>query len=418
MKRLTYYAIIISVTLTLLILLWQFRSAVILLVLSLVLTAALRPSVDFLVQRGLRAGWARLLVYLFVFGILGFGIYLIIGPVLNELQKLTNYLVVLYDITYNAWQNGSDLQRAAVGRVPPPEQLGELIAGSSGASALRLLFGVTQGAATIVAGLVVIIALSLYWAADRSHFERLWLSLLPAGQRIQARRIWYKTEGTMGAYLRSEFLQSVLAVILLAIGYRLIGLDYPILMGLLAGIAWLIPLVGFVFAALMSFLLGLASGGGLPLALAALAITAVTLAFLEFFVEPRLFRRNQFSGVLIVVVIVMMVDAYGLTGFLIAPPLAVALQVSLSHIIKAIRRPPPPEVEIDTIEQRIAAVTARYNGQAASAGATSNGATPREDTPADAMSEAEPVVMPPEVASFITRLQGLVAEARQLALEE
>lgn len=394
MKRLAFYAVVIAVTLTLLILLWQFRSAVILLILSLVLTAALRPSVDFLVERGLRAPWARLLVYLLVFGILGFGIYLIVGPLLNELQQLTNYLVVLYDMTYHAWQNGSAVQKAAVGRVPPPDQLGELLAGTSGASALRLLFGVTQGAATLLAGLVVIIALSLYWSADRSHFERLWLSLLPAGQRIQARRIWYKTEGTMGAYLRSEFLQSVLAVIILAIGYRLIGLDYPILMGLLAGVAWLIPLVGFVFAALISFLLGLASGGGLPLALSALALTAVVLAFLEFFVEPRLFRRNQFSGVLIIVAIVMMVDAYGLTGFLIAPPLAVALQVSLSLIIKAIRRPPPPEVEINSIEQRIAAVTALYNGQAAPDG--------------------EPVVMPPEVASFLGRLRGLVAEARQI----
>ncbi len=403
MKRLAYYTIIIAVTLTLLILLWQFRSAVILLVLSLVLTAALRPSVDFLVERGLRTGWARLLVYLFVFGVLGFGIYLIIGPLLDELQQLTNYLVVLYDITYNAWQNGSAVQQAVVARLPAPDQLGELIAGTSGASALRLLFGVTQGAATILAGLVIVVALSLYWSADRSHFERLWLSLLPAGQRIQARRIWYKTEGTMGAYLRSEFLQSVLAVIILAIGYRIIGLDYPILMGLLAGVAWLIPLVGFVFAALMSFLLGLASGGGLPLALGALALTAATLAFLEFFVEPRLFRRNQFSGVLIVVMIVMLVDAYGLTGFLIAPPLAVALQVSLSLIIKAIRRPPPPEVEIDSIEQRIAAVTAIYNGQAPPGGATPDG---------------EPVVMPPEVASFIGRLRGLVAEARQMALEE
>ncbi len=407
MKRLAFYAIVISVTLTLLILLWQFRSAVILLILSLVLTAALRPSVDFLVERGLRAGWARLLVYLLVFGILGFGLYLIIGPLLDELQRLTNYLVILYDVTYRAWENGSAVQQAVVGRVPPPDQLGELLAGTSGASALRLLFGVTQGAATVLAGLVVVIALSLYWSADRSHFERLWLSLLPAGQRIQARRIWYKTEGTMGAYLRSEFLQSVLAVIILAIGYRLIGLDYPILMALLAGVAWLIPLVGFVFAALISFLLGLASGGGLPLALGALAMTAAVLAFLEFFVEPRLFRRNQFSGVLIIVAIVMMVDAYGLTGFLIAPPLAVALQVSLSLIIKAIRRPPPPEVEIATIEQRIAAVTALYNGQAAPGGPTLDGATPDE-----------PVVMPPEVASFINRLKGLVAEARQVALEE
>ena len=58
MKRLAFYTIVIAVTLALLVLVWQFRSAVILLVLSLVLTAALRPTVEFFVARGLRPGLA------------------------------------------------------------------------------------------------------------------------------------------------------------------------------------------------------------------------------------------------------------------------------------------------------------------------------------------------------------------------
>lgn len=214
----------------------------------------------------------------------------------------------------------------------------------------------------------------------------------------------------MGAYVRSEFVQSFLAAILLAIGYRLIGLNYPILMAILAAVAWLIPLVGFVFAALASFLFGLASVGGLPVALAALALTTAVLAFLEFVVEPRLFRRSQFSGVLIIFLILVMVEAYGMIGFLLAPPLAVALQVLGSHILRAMRRQPTTEIEFETLEKRLAEVRARYDGQTAIDGqSAADGA---------ATADGQPLPMPPEVASLHGRLAALIEGARQVTLEE
>lgn len=393
MKRLAVYTTVIAATLALLVILWQFRSVAILLVISLVLTAALRPSVDFLAERGLRAGLARAAVYLLVLGVLGLGLYLISGPLVRELEILSNYLVVLYDSTYRIWAVGTSLQQAVVERLLAPDQLTESAVGPAGAAIAQLLFGVTQNAATIIAGLVIVIALSLYWSADRSHFERLWLSLLPANRRIQARRIWQKTESTMGAYLRSEAIQSFLAVILLVIGYRIIGNDFALLTGLLAGVAWLVPLVGFVFAALLSFLFGLASSGGLPVAVGALVLTTAVLAFLEFVVEPRLFRRSQFSGVLIIVVMVMLVNAYGLTGFLLAPPLAVALQVLVSHVIYATRHTTTAAVEIETLEKRLRSIQADYD-------------------------ETGDEAMPREIASLYGRLNELIEEARRLAPDE
>lgn len=398
MKRLAFYAAIIAATLALLILLWQFRSIVILLIFSLVMTAALRPSVRFLEERGMRAGLARALVYLLLFGLVGLALFLISGPLLEELRTLTNYLVVLYDNTYRMWAEGTALQQSIAARLPAPDELDETMIGPAGAAALQVVFGVTQNALTIVAAIIVVTALSLYWSADHNHFERLWLSLLPAGRRIQARRIWQKTEGTMGAYMRSEVIQSFLAVVLLVLGYTFIRNDYPILTGLLAGVAWLIPMVGFIFAALISFLFGLASNGGLTAAVGALVVTTAVLAFLEFVVEPRLFRRSQFSGVLIVVVILMMVDAYGLIGFLIAPPLAVALQVLTNQVIQAIRRPATAALEFSTIEERLAALSAHYPAVDSAAGG--------ENT------------MPPEIASLYVRLKALVDGSRGLAWDE
>jgi len=391
MKRVAFYTTVIAATLALLVILWQFRSVGILLLVSLVLAAALRPSVEFLINHGLPPTPARVLVYVSLVAGIGLGIFLLSGPLMKELQHLSNYLVVTYNVTYQTWSEGTSIQQAIVERLPG-DQLNETMLG---VAALQSLFGVTQSVATLIGGTVIIIALSLYWSVDRIHFERLWLSLLPAHRRIQARRIWLKTESTMGAYMRSEIIQSVLAVVLLAVGYALIGHDYPIFTGLLAGIAWIIPLVGFVIAALLSFLLGLASSGGMPMAVAALVVTTVVLAFLEFVVEPRLFRRNQFSGVLIIIVIMMLVNAYGLVGFLIAPPLAVAVQVLLGQIARVVRNGPTTAVQLKTIEKRLQAINERYSPDG-----DNNGQ------------------MPPEIASLYGRLKELVAEAGEAAREE
>jgi len=392
MKRLAIYVAVIAVTIAALVLAWQFRSVLILLLLSLMVAAALRPSAEFLMARGVRESLAWLLVYLGLFGSIALALFFLSGRLLNELQLLSNYLVVIYDSTFQRWSASDGLLNAVAQRLPPPDRLPEVLAGPSGLSILRLLFGVTQSAVAVLAGLVIIVVLSLYWSSDRAHFERLWLSLLPANQRVEARSIWRQTEASIGAYLRSEFVQSVLAVAMLAVAYNLLGIDYPILAALLAGLAWIIPMAGFVFAAGLSFLAGLASTGAYDVALLTMLVTAAVLAFLEFVVEPRFFQRNEFSGLLIVLMVLIMVEAYGLIGFVIAPPLAVALQVLVGHVVRYMQQPRTPAVEIETLESRLATIHAAWDERERVAEQPS-----------------------PEVGSLLQRLADLVAEARRVS---
>src|SRR6185369_9351425 len=101
--------------------------------------------------------------------------------------------------------------------------------------------------------------LSVYWSTNQVHFERLWLSLLPAEQRKLARNVWRTIELELGAYIRSEIIQSFLAGFLLTIGYWMLGCPYPALLGVFGAIAWLIPLVGAPLAMVLPLLVGLLS---------------------------------------------------------------------------------------------------------------------------------------------------------------
>ena len=69
---------------------------------------------------------------------------------------------------------------------------------------LPAILGFTQGMGGVVSGAIVILFLSLYWSINQVLFERLWLSLLPSGQRKQPRDIWRTIESDVGAYVRSQ----------------------------------------------------------------------------------------------------------------------------------------------------------------------------------------------------------------------
>jgi predicted PurR-regulated permease PerM len=386
-KRLAGYTVVVLATLALLVVLWQFRTIIILLYISLVLAAALRPGVNWLSDKGLPISLARVLVYVVVFGGFGLLIYLIGRLVLDELQILSNYLVILYESFHMRMANGSAFQQSIAGVLPLPDALPAALSGSNDNSIIELLAGATQNMVTLVAGGVIIIVLSLYWSADRNHFERLWLSVLAAPERIEARSIWRNTESAMGAYLRSEIIQMLLAGLLLGAGYSVMGLTYPLLGALLGAVAWLIPMVGFLLIAALSFLLGIITSGSGIMALVALGYSVLVMLFLEFVIEPRLFQRHRYSGLLIIFIMILLVQAYGFAGFIIAPPLAVALQVFGSRLVRVIQRPQSITVQIEGLEERVSELQVTRN--------TDDEEGPRK-----------------EIESLIRRLEGLVERSK------
>lgn len=392
MKRLAGYTAVVLATLGAFVVLWQFRSVLILFLLSLMIAAAVRPLLARLVERKIPAAIALLLIYLTTLAGIGFAFYLIGGQLIDELQRLGNDLIGFYDRTYVTWQGGTPFQDAIVSRLPPPGRLSETVAGSGGLQLAQAIFGVTSGIAAAVAGLGLIIILSIYWSADQNHFERLWLSVMPAGRRIQARHAWRVMEMTVGDYARSEFVQVILAAILLGAGYSLLGLTSPILLALISSVAWLLPMAGAILMTLLALLVGLASGGW-GLAAAAVAYTLAVMALLEFVVEPRLFKRTSSSGLLVILLMLPLVDSYGLVGFMIAPPLAVALQAVLGNAIRLYLQPAVAAVEIEGLEARYQELYALF--------------TEDKDEP-----------LPPEIANILERLERLLGEARQLAAAE
>ena len=84
----------------------------------------------------------------------------------------------------------------------------------------------------------------------------------------------------------------------------------------------------------------------------------LTQAGLEFVVEPRLFDRKHLSSLLVVIMVLILVEQYGLVGFFIAPPLAAAIQIIARELVQpapaaALEIAPPPTLQIDSLKKRL-----------------------------------------------------------------
>lgn len=332
MRRFAGYTLVVMATLATLYLLWLLHAVVGVFVLSLFFAATVRPIISRLKRRGLRTGIALGLTYA---GIVLFFVLLaaaLNGPLSLESQALIDAFGSQYDTGHARWSVGTGFQKMVAAQLPPPNDLYESLAADDGRVLVNALLRVGQTVGTVVAALVLVMVISIYWTLDQAHFERVWLALVKPEHRARAREIWRATEWGIGSYLRNEGTQAIIAFLLLWLGYGLMDIRYPTILAVVGSLAWLIPVVGFIFAIFPAFLGGL--GGGMVVAIVSVIYTILILLLLEFVVQPRLFRRRLYSPIVVMLMLVPLADVFGILGLLAAPPLAVALQTLLSSLLQ------------------------------------------------------------------------------------
>lgn len=354
-KHLVRFGTAVMTTLLALVALWQFRTVAVYLVASFALAIAVRPVVKHWVKQRLTMRVVLILLYLVVLGSLGLFLFLAGRSAIYEIQQMTSVVSAQGEWTLPQWLVGTPFQQTLIARLPTPNKLFEAVTGDQGQYVLPAILGFTQGIGSLVSGAVIVLFLSLYWSGNQIHFERLWLSLLPPGQRRQVRDIWQTIELDVGVYIRGQVVQSLLAGLLLGLGYWAIGSPYALLLALTGALVCLIPLFGTPLALLSPLLVGLLTG--VQLSLWTALYTLVVLIVLGVWVKPRLFKRRQDNPILTVVILMALADAFGLLGIIIAPPLSAACQILWSSLVSR-RAVAESAAQISDLKERQAQVWA------------------------------------------------------------
>lgn len=329
-KRVITYAAAFSVIALTVFILWQVKEVVVYFLLSLVLGAIIRPLADFLKSKSWYVKALSILGILLAIAGLGYVLYLAFMRLSKELNLLINTISNLDRWFLPVWLENLGFARNLIDLLPPPGQLFEIATADGGSLILPALQNFSMNLVTVISGLVIIIFLSIYWTGSQDRFERLWLSLLSVERRQRARTTWRQIDDSLGDYGRFLLFKFLLTWLLVSVGVYYLRSPYPVLLGLLVASANLVPVVGLIFALLLTLAIGLLSS--ILFYPWLLAFVFAVLALLDVFVWPKLYRDKWDAPILRLVILLVISETLGLSWLLLAPPLAVAAQIIWNSI--------------------------------------------------------------------------------------
>ena len=185
--------------------------------------------------------------------------------------------------------------------------------------------------AEVVGSMVTILAVVFFWLIEHAQLQRYALSFLPAPRRAGAREAWDDVEERLGQWVRGQL--TLMAVMAVATGllYSILGLPSALLLGLIAGIAEAIPIVGPLLGAIPALLIAATIRPELVLAV---AIAYVVIQFVESNVlVPIVMKRSVgLSAFLVMITILVGAAIAGIPGAFLAVPIAAAVDVALERL--------------------------------------------------------------------------------------
>jgi predicted PurR-regulated permease PerM len=358
-KKLIDIGLAVMAALLALVVLWQLRIVVIYVLISLMISSALRPLVKRLSGLGFFQRLSWILLYLFVSAGFIFLIYVSGKSAIDQIQLLVRNLAILNTWKVPYWLEQSMFNQVVVARLPPPSTFLEAVTGNEGQHVISVLFGLSRDIGSLVTGFLIILFMSIYWSMNQIHFERLWLSLLPSARRKQTRGIWRTIEPEMGAYIRSQVIISIIAGLALGLGYWVFGSPFPSLLAIISAISSFVPVVGISFSVIAALLLGMMTSAqhGLLISL----FTLITLVTLAIWIRPKFYDRRWENLILTVVLLIALADAFGLIGIILAPPLSVIIQIIWTRLVTRHVETGPGQ-QISDLKQRMANLQEEIDG--------------------------------------------------------
>lgn len=191
------------------------------------------------------------------------------------------------------------------------------------------IMGVVAGALSFVLGLTVVVVVLLYLVfllIDYRLMSRTWKGFLPPQYREDIIGFVEEFRDAMSRYFRGQFIIAVVAGLLLAIGFKLIGLRLAILFGLGVGMLNMVPYlqtVALIPGVILGVIRGLETGGSIGLSvLLVLIVFAVVQLLQDALLTPKIMGKSVgLRPVLLLLSVFVWGRLLGFLGLVLAIPL-------------------------------------------------------------------------------------------------
>ena len=313
-----------AVVIVVLLLVW-FSRRVILLLFAGLLIALILSSLTNLLRKVLPVGhkMAFAIVLVLLAGIVWGTIMLIAPSIAEQFNELADRLPRLFSDFMDRVRSSAVYQR--IQEILPG--LKEMMP-TQGGGKFTQVFSSTFEA---ISAFVFISFTALFLAASPGPYQRLVIRLFPPALRDKARETTSRVICTLKYWLLGQAVSMSVVGVVTGTALAIAGIPFAAALGILAGLAEFIPIVGPLFAAIPGLLVALSEGGNKFVA--ALIIYLVIQFFEGNLLMPLVQRKAiDLPPVITLLALFVLGGAFGLLGMFVAAPFAALTLVLIEDI--------------------------------------------------------------------------------------
>ncbi|MAG44478.1 hypothetical protein CL633_01155 [bacterium] len=277
------------------------RDVVLIFFVSLVLVAALNPPVEWLEKRKIPRILSTILIFFLAIGIFSVSVYIIVPPLAQQLSSLTHNIPEL-------------IQKV------PFELKADYIQDFLG-NAAGYLAGVPVGISTVL----VILIITFYLLAQKQSLEKLIKAIAPYRRRRYVLGLSQRIQKKLGYWLLGQVVASLVVGILTFIGLLILKIDYALILGILVGLAEIVPfgpIVAFIPAGILGFMQSPVTG------VLVIVLYLIVQQIEGHVIVPQIMKKAVgLNPVLIILALLVGGKLGGILGLAIAIPVAAGLSV-------------------------------------------------------------------------------------------
>ncbi len=321
----------VIVVLLILALIYLLRDVILILVVSLILTAALNPWVNSLQRRKVPRILATVFIYLAFFGTFIIILILMIPPIAEQVKEVAANFPDYYRRITSDFEQFRDfsLQESLFDNLESwlsslSTNIGQTTAGVF--SALVTLFG----GLFAFAGVFVI---TFYMLLEENALKKFVKSVTSPKYQPYIFQLLNRMQERLRLWLRGQLILSLIIGVLTYVGLLIIGVKYSLILGLWAGLTEFIPYLGPMLGAIPAVFIALTTGSFVKALF--VVIWYIIIQQLENdLIVPKVMEKTVGLNPL-VVIIVMLIGAKlaGIVGLLLAIPVTLILKAFMEDFL-------------------------------------------------------------------------------------
>jgi predicted PurR-regulated permease PerM len=205
-----------------------------------------------------------------------------------------------------------------------------LSAGENRQVVTRYLTGLRSVTTSVISGLIIFLLgpiMAFYLLVDLPRLHRGMLALIPPGRREEIQGLMDQIGQAVGGFFRGQLLVALFVGVASSIGLWIIGLPFWLLVGMVAGVFNLVPLIGPFIGGGLAVVIALVSGQPLKALWAALVLLAVQQID-NHLISPNVMGRTvQLHPVVVMLALLVGASFAGLFGMLVIVPLVAVAKI-------------------------------------------------------------------------------------------